>query len=240
MNAIGRLLAIAGLVFAVGPARADDVRDDLFLAVAAHEIGHAVIREFDLPITASEEIMADAFAVVLLHEAMPDDVARIVSRRAAAHLGDGGEAGRFDEYPADARRAGADLCLAYALDPDGRAAMAERFGLAGDEARSYRDYGVETARGWRRTIAPLRMPPGARVTEVGLSVDDGLSAAERPSDAALEAARSLMAGFDWHSFVTLSLVQCDGGAEWSRNGRTITICGAYLDRLVVDAERVAP
>ena len=231
-----RAAALAALL-APGVAAANGMVDDLFLAVAAHEIGHAAIREFDLPVLASEEAMADAFAVVALHDAMPEEAGRIVAARAAAHLGDGQVSEPFSEYPDDARRAEADLCLLLALDPEAHRAITRRFGMTDDQADGCTDFGAEQARGWRRLIAPLRMPEGARVTEVRLEVDPSLDASERPSDAALEAASDLLASFDWHSLVTSDVAQCDGGAGWARNGRTITICGSHLARLAEDAGR---
>lgn len=229
----------AALALLPACATADQVRDDLFLAVFAHELGHAAIREFDLPVTASEEAMADAFAVVALDRALPADAARIIAHRAAAHLGDGDTEGMFSEYPDDARRAGADLCLALALDPDRQEAFAP-FGLSGDAASACLDFGTEIGRGWRRLIAPYQMPDTARVTEIGLSVDPDFDPGAMPGDAAMATARALMAGLDWHSRVRLSLVQCDGSAGWSRANRQITICDSYLLRLVQDAANGAP
>ncbi len=152
---------------------ADDALDNVFLHIVAHEMGHAMIREFDLPVTASEEAMADAFAVVALHYEFPTRAADIVADRAAAHLADVDAVGMFGECPSEARRAGAVVCLAFALDPEGHAAMAQRFGLEGEAAAACEDFGAEIVRGWRRSIAPYRMPEQARVTEVGFREGKG-------------------------------------------------------------------
>lgn len=221
------------------PARADAVLDRVFLHVVAHEIGHAAIREFDLPVTASEEAMADAFAVVLLHTGFPDDAGAIVADRAAAHLAEDDRPGIFDEHPPDARRAGAMLCLALALDPEGRAEMAASFGLEGEDADACVDAGTEVGRGWRRLMAPYRLPEVAAVTEAGVRLARGRLPEGSPSDAAVGRARAMLTAIDWHSFVTLSLdAGCDG-AGWSRNGRVISVCDAYLALLAV-AARSAP
>jgi hypothetical protein len=38
--------------------------------------------------------------------------------------------------------------------------------------------------------------------------------------------------FDWHSRVTVSFVDGDGGAGWNRSGRTITVHGQYIRRFI--------
>lgn len=228
-------IATCAAVLAPGAGHADEALDNVFLHVVAHEMGHAMIREFDLPITASEEAMADAFAVVALHHALPERWAGIVTDRAASRFAADGRTDLFGEYPPDARRAGAIVCLALALDPEGFAATARGFGLEGDAAERCLDFGAEIARGWRRTVAPYLMPAGARVTEVGLREDDRRIPEGRPSDGAVDDAMAMLAGIDWHSRVTLVLERCDGGAVWSRNGRTIRICDRYLERAASDA-----
>jgi hypothetical protein len=229
-----RRLAAAAMALA-SPAAADAVVDDLFLHVLAHEMGHAVIREFDLPVLGPEEALADAFAIVLLHQEMPQDAARITATRARAWLAEDGREGMFSEYPDDAKRAGAAVCLAYGLDPEGRAGLADAFGLAGEAAEACADFGPEQGRAWRRILAPLMMPEGAQVTELGGRMDPGFDPGARPSDAALERAAALLSRIDWHSRVTLALEQGACGAGWSRNGRRIEICDAYLARLAAAA-----
>ena len=39
---------------------------DLFLRMVAYEMGHALIREVDLPVLTSEEMIADDFATVFM------------------------------------------------------------------------------------------------------------------------------------------------------------------------------
>ena len=56
---------------------------DLFLRTVAHEMRHALIREFDLPVLTFEEMIADDFATVFIGLYMPDravDVTRTFFR----------------------------------------------------------------------------------------------------------------------------------------------------------------
>lgn len=43
---------------------------------------------------------------------------------------------------------------------------------------------------------------------------------------------AMLAMIDWHSLIRLNVAQCDGSAGWSRNARTITVCGAYIAHFI--------
>jgi hypothetical protein len=45
--------------------------------------------------------------------------------------------------------------------------------------------------------------------------------------------------FDWHSQVTIRFTEGDGGAAWSRSGRTITVHGGYVRRFIEQGESIA-
>lgn len=106
-----------------------------------------------------------------------------------------------------------------------------------DAAAACRDTGPEIGRAWRRLMAPLRLPAGARVTEVEMRQGEGMDSAGTPGPQAIAQAMDLLATFDWHSQITLALDDCDGAIGWSRNGRTILICDADLERLAAASRR---
>jgi Putative metallopeptidase len=203
---------------------------DALLHVLAHEIGHAMLREFDLPVLGPEEDIADDFATVYIHMMLPDRAGEIVAARARQNLADAETAGMFSEYRSDDQRAGRMVCLLYGLDPERHADLAQTFGLAGDEAALCRDMASEVGRSWRRIIDTYRMPDTARVTEVGSDfADTPIAKAVAESDL-MEPAYQLLAGIDWHSLITVAVEPCDGTSFWSRNGRRITLCEAYVAR----------
>lgn len=209
--------------------------ENTLLHIIAHEIGHAVLREFDIPILGPEEAIAEDFATVYIHMMLPDRAEDIIRDRARTHLADGDEPSIFSEYRTDAQRAGRNLCLLYGLDPDAYSSLPNAFGFE-DDADTCRDFGPEVGRSWRRVLSPLLMPDGARVTEAGLRFDETPIAAALSNTDVPETALMLLSRIDWHSYVTLYLRDCDGGASWSRNGRTITICDDHIARIEAAAQ----
>ena len=55
--------------------------EDVLLHVVLHELGHALIREFDLPILGNEETMADAFATWYMTHHLPERAFNVLKAR---------------------------------------------------------------------------------------------------------------------------------------------------------------
>lgn len=219
------------------PAQAQDTlpdyANDLFLRTVAHEMGHAVIREFDLPVLTSEEMMADDFATVFLAMHMPDRAVAITDAFVQFEFNDNDQEGFYSEYLDGERRAGRATCLLYGIDPDKFGEIAGFMNLDGDDAAHCAETAPEIARSWRRILAPLMMPAGARVTEVGAGFDpDSQFAESLQTSGTIDDAVDMLSSFDWHSQVRLNIVQCDGSAGWARNGHRITVCDAYIQRFI--------
>lgn len=223
------------LSLAAAPAVAYELPEpvaDTLLHVIAHEAGHAVLREFDLPLLGPEEDIAEDFATTFIYLTIPDRAAQIIEARARQHRADGDTPGPFSEHRADAQRAGRMICLLYGFDPERFSDLADRNSMDADSRANCADMAPEVLRGWRRTLASLWIDPDARVTEVGLRVDPDLEARALANRPLIETALSMLSRIDWHSRVTLDIAQCDGSAGWRRNGRVIFVCSAYIDRMV--------
>ncbi|MEX0309924.1 MAG: DUF4344 domain-containing metallopeptidase [Tateyamaria sp.] len=230
-----RALFLSVSLFATSPAAANELPEPVanaLLHVIAHEAGHAVMREFDLPILGPEEDIAEDFATVFVYLTLPDRAEAIIDARARQHIADGVTPGPFSEYRPDVQSAGRMVCLLYGFDPDRFAALADRHAMDMDSRDACADMAPEVLRSWRRTLTPLWIDPDARVTEVGLRVDPDLEVQVLANRPLIETALSILSRVDWHSHITLDIAQCDGSAGWRRNGRVIYVCSAYINRMV--------
>lgn len=221
---------------------------DVILHVVLHELGHALVREFDLPILGNEETLADAFATHYLTTYLPERAEAALRARVESLMIEAREVPRIEwtvagEHDCDARRAYQIAALSVAADRTKYAAVAEVVGMSADDVRRASDYGAEVHRSWRRILAPLRMPEGTRSNEVSLSADGTALFESLLGDGLAEDLRGVLGGFDWHSQVTLAFKQGDGGAAWSRSQRTIRVNEGYVRRFIEQgqsARRASP
>ena len=209
---------------------------DVALHAVLHEMGHALIREFDLPVLANEETMADAFATHFLTQQLPDRALDALCARTRSLMIEAGEVPREQwpingEHNHDARRAFQIAALAIAADAAKYAPVARIAGMTDSDIRKAKDYGPEIHRSWRRTLAPLMMPAGMKSKEARVICDGQVFAGDSAASLMAEL-ESAIARFDWHSQVKIEFVTGEGGASWSRGKRTITVNSRYLQRFL--------
>jgi hypothetical protein len=209
---------------------------DVTLHVVLHELGHAVIREFDLMVLANEETMADAFATHVLVEHFPELAVRAITARVRSLMIEADEVPRdqwsvHGEHDNDARRAYQIAALAIAADPQKFADLAGIVGMSERNIKGACDYGADIHRAWRRTLSPLLMPAGRASREARLRADDATHAFVYGGESTLASALETALGrFDWHSQITVDFVGGSGGASWNRSARTVTVHSEYLAR----------
>ena len=217
---------------------------DVTLHVVLHEVGHALLREFDLPVLGNEETLADAFATHYLTTYLPERAVDVLSARTRSLMIEAGEVRREEwtvsgEHNCDARRAFQIAALAVAADPERYRPVAVAVGMSEDDIRSAADYGTEVHRSWRRTLAPLWMPKGMASNEARLAFDeDSLFGSKIRSSGIVEVLREAIRRFDWHSQVKIRFVEGEGGAGWNRSKRTITVHSEYVHRFVTQGQLV--
>lgn len=237
----GRPEAPAG---AGGAVDVSEFARDVTLHVVLHELGHALIREFDLPVLGNEETMADAFATHYLTAHLPDRAVKVLEARANSLMIEARQVSRADwtvagEHDNDARRAVQIAALAVAADPVKYASVAKVVEMTDRDVQKAVDYGAEIHRSWRRILAPLWMPDGGRSREARVVFDSGGGLSSSPGAVGLGAElEAIVTRFDWHSQVTVRFVAGDGGAGWNRSARTITVHSEYIRRFVGQSEKV--
>jgi hypothetical protein len=218
---------------------------DVTLHVVLHELGHALVREFDLPVLGNEETMAEAFATHYLAAHLPERaldvlVARVSSLRHEADAVPRAEWSVRGEHDSDARRACQIAALAVAADPQRYRPVAAAAGLSDEDVRRATDYGSEIHRSWRRIQRPLWMPAALASQEARVQVEgQGRTFDDLRSSGLLEELDAIVRRFDWHSQVTIRFEEGEGGAGWSRSERTVTVHGEDLRRFVDQGEALA-
>lgn len=216
---------------------------NVVLHVVLHEIGHALIREFDLPVLGNEETMADAFATHFLTTHLPDRAPAVLEARTRSLMLEAGDVPREQwsvrgEHDNDARRAFQIAALAVAADPAKYAAVARIVAMKDADIRQARDYGADIHRSWRRALVPLWMTGGTPSTEARLVCGDGVELTiDGGAPPLLAELRAALGRFDWHSQVTIRFVAGDGGANWSRGARSITVHSGYIQRFVEQGKK---
>jgi hypothetical protein len=224
-------------VVAAGSVELTPFARNVTLHVVLHELGHALVREFDLPVLGNEETMADAFATHFLTAHLPDRAVAVLEARTTSLMIEAREVRREEwtvsgEHDNDARRAFQIAALAVAADPAKYASVAKCVAMSDRDVRSAVDYGAEIHRSWRRILAPLWMPEGARSNEARVVCVPAGQFVQPHAAALVAELESAVVRFDWHSQVTIRFAVGDGGARWDRGTRTVNVPSAYLRRFV--------
>ncbi len=211
---------------------------DVTLHVVLHELGHALIREFDLPVLANEETTADAFATHYLTTHMPHRAPDVLLARVTSLMSEANDVPREQwtvrgEHDNDARRAFQIAALAVAADPSAYAAVAEAAGLSAQDIKKAVDYGAEIHRSWRRLLDPLWMPDGetSRQAQVVFDEDDALLS-QLFGAGLIGEVDHVLRRFDWHSLVRVNFAPGEGTAGWNRSSRSVTVRRQYLERFI--------
>lgn len=220
-----------------GPVEVSQFSRDVILHVVLHEMGHALVREFDLPILGNEETLAEAFATYYLTSYLPERAEATLLARVTSLMIEAGEVPRAEwtvagEHNSDARRAFQIAALSVAVDAGKYASVAAAAGMSESDIRRARDYGTEILRSWRRILRPLRMPDGATSKEAWVSYDEAPIFQDLLQDGLADELRLALYGFDWHSQVTITFKVGEGGAGWNRSKRTITVNEEYVRRFI--------
>lgn len=150
------------------PASADFVLNNLRYTLY-HELGHALIDQYRVPIFGPEENAADSFGFVYadrVHDEteMADlirDVVRLGRAEAAEELFD-----PWSEYMPGNQRTARAICLYFGLNPGERGHLARALGMRPDDERFCIEAATSNRRAWEAVLEQARPVGGAPGTLV--------------------------------------------------------------------------
>ena len=207
--------------------------------VLSHELGHALIHEFDIPMLGREEDAADNFATLLF---LAEDSA--IGRNALAAVAMGWldmhredeqaiEPSIFaDEHGLHIQRFFQIVCLLYGSDSEREVARADEARLPEERRPACEAEYEQIRRGWTRVLQPhLRRGDAPGGGNVAVSWEEGPAAAT-PTVAMLRYSRAVeiiaaVAGrrLRLPRDLTITLKTCnDENAWWDADEATVTFC----------------
>ena len=212
---------------------------DNMLFVAAHEMGHAVISELDLPVLGREEDAADDFAILAALRIVVNTFSERVL--AGATQGwflsaqrdrkEGDQPNYYERHGLSEQRAYQIVCLMVGSDPLKFKALADEMKLPPDRRRSCGwDYDTAT-RSWQKVIAPHIRRPDQPKTQIEVIYGDAKGKLALFSRS-FRAIRFLELFADyaseryvWPAPVVMEMRSCgEVGARWTIPTRTLHIC----------------
>lgn len=211
--------------------------------VLYHELAHGLIREFDLPLLANEEAMADSFATSFIIVMKRDDAPTIVIDRVRSWIYEDSQVDPKDydfkgEHSLDIRRAYQNACLLYNGDPAEWGKHIEFLEFSENDLSDCSD-NPDQIEGWTKIVSPHLLPDGKKSEMVEVIYGDGPMKDQMMVSGLIEEFAEDVRRFNWPNPITVHFDHCDTGAAWSRENRTITLCDDYVARFVVQGEAIA-
>jgi hypothetical protein len=247
------LISLALSLTAISSVRANpDTQYDIALSnvilIMHHEIGHALVDQFGLPVIGQEEDAVDAFATLMVLETY-DEPAPILLDAAATWFAfdrifkaDGGEHAYYDEHDLDIQRAYRILCIAHGYDPDTFVEEAKKRDIPDERLETCEYDSALALESWDLLLADaLRdsdKPAGKVSVELAASKDyDDLRLELEDSGVLTEIAEWIDTTYDWPAPLTLAAAECgEVNAFYDPEQLRITLCYEMMDELLVVAE----
>lgn len=211
--------------------------ENVLTHVLLHELGHAFFKEFQIPVLANEEDMADSFATTYITQHMPDQAVAIVTARAQSWMIEDTEVSpeHYDhqgEHPLDIRRAYRAMCRLYGNDPTNWGWTVEWVGFSEGDLNDCSDLAANQRRSWQRVLTPLRMAEDQRSENVVTLYGEGPYKQTMIENGLVERIADIARQYDWPEKIYIHFDHCDWGAQWSRSRRTVTLCDDYVVRFM--------
>ena len=210
---------------------------DVVIHVLYHELAHALISEFDVPVLTNEEAMADSFATIAVTTWHRDRAPEIISSRVRSWIYEDAEisSDRYDfkgEHQLDIRRAYQAGCLFYGLDPVEFEDHVKFLDFSEDELADCSDTAPDQEAGWQSVLASHVLFGDVRSPKVEVIFGEGPLKAEIAESGIIQDFADDVARFDWPKAINIHFDHCDRSAFWSRTTRTIMLCDDYVQRFI--------
>lgn len=127
----------------------------LMLFALNHEVGHKVIREFNLPFTGSEEDAADEFAVMILTQQGKDKPVKAAILQ-QAQSEDVAGTDLNTEYRTATQRKFFNTCLLYGSDPEKHEVLATQLGFTSDRRAECTEKYDRALSNWLKFLEPYK------------------------------------------------------------------------------------
>jgi len=217
------------------------------LFVLAHELGHAVISELDLPVLGREEDTADVYAILKALRVVGSEFSvRILVRATNAWFMSARRDRREGEAPTYYQRHGLDeqrayqiICLMVGSDPVKFKDLADEHKLPEDRRRSCGwDYDT-AARSWERVLAPHMRASDQPKAEIEIIYGDAKGSLEVVARSLREIrflehmAEYAAERYLWPAPIVMEMRSCgEANARWTIPTRRLHICYEMVDEFV--------
>jgi len=157
----------------------NEAAKDATVAMFLHEVAHALIDGWDLPITGREEDAADQFSTLLLINQMPDgdhialDSANSFKLLADLEKSQGKD--YSDPHSLDEQRFYNTLCLVYGHNPEEYEYLVKNGTLPADRAAQCEEDYARVDKSWQTLLAPHLLGRTAQFDTLGLVEGPGYS-----------------------------------------------------------------
>ena len=211
--------------------------------LAYHEIGHALISEFELPVLGREEDAVDQFAAVLLAPTEEDDDPEATRSLMDAMNGwflssqqrELDELEWWDEHGPDQQRAFHVACLLYGSDPDTFTEVADEVELPEARRETCPDSYASAMSGWASLLEPHLLADDTEPTHpvrvvYGPAGDFAAERALLKRSAILESiAEDVSTSFDMPRAIRIEAKACgEDNAFWDPDEGAVEICYELL------------
>jgi hypothetical protein len=208
------------------------------LFVLAHEVGHALIREMELPVLGKEEDAADALATVVAVKMASSFAERVIINAARGWFlsdqrdkKDGVATDYYDQHGMDLQRAYNIVCLLVGADRKKYEGLANEVKLPEDRQATCRDDWVNASWSWEKVLKPHMRKPDEPRTRIEVKYNppgaDYAALAEIGQKLQIleTVATWLSDDFAWKTPISVEMEVCgESGARWEWKTRRIVVC----------------